>query len=532
MTAGRQPSKRAAFDPSRVRPSPEDAALFARQREAGGAVLTVTQLTRLIRGAIAKELPGDIHVVGELSNVSAPAGGHLYFTLKDDASEVRCVMWRSAAKDLRFDLADGLEVIATGAVDVYEPRGQYQLYVRRLEPRGMGALELAFRQLKERLEKEGLFDPRRKRPLPKFPQRIAVVTSLTGAAIRDILQTIQRRYPCVRVYVYGVRVQGEGAAEDIADAIRRINRSADALGGIDVMIVGRGGGSLEDLWAFNEEIVARAIHASRIPVVSAVGHEVDFTIADFVADVRAATPTAAAELVVPVRTELLAEIDQRHNRLGRALGRLLDAAKARLAMAQRCEWFRDSLACVRRRGQQVDEAVGRLKLAMSRALTVRRTALHGREVRLLRVRPEALLARRREMLAKTEYRLLRAQARGHLLAERRLREMTAGLVAASPGRLIERHAIMLHQLAGRLERGAVRGHADRGRTVDGLEVRLAASSHEQVLGRGFSITRRTKDGRIVRRAGDVREGDRLRTQTAEGDIASRVTDDRQGELFD
>ncbi len=525
--------RRPAFDPGRVRSDASEPGLFnGADRGKGAATLTVTELTRMVGGAIRKALPRDIHVVGELSNVSVPAGGHLYFTLKDESSEVRCVMWRSSARSLRFQPSDGLEIVATGSVDVYEPRGQYQLYVRRMEPRGTGALELAFRQLKTRLEQEGLFDPKRKRPLPRFPERIAVVTSRTGAALRDILQTIERRYPCARVLVYGVRVQGEGAAEEVAEAIRRINHARDALGGVDVMIVGRGGGSLEDLWAFNEEVVARAIHTSVIPVVSAVGHEVDFTIADFVADVRAATPTAAAELVVPVRAELTADIDARQHRLTRAVHRVLETTGARLLLVERSEWFRDPAGRVRRLQQAVDEASSRLLLAASRALGRRRAEVHDLEIRLADVRPEAVLARRREMLAKIEHRLRWAQGHYNLLAERRLADAGARLTAISPRHSVSREALRLDHLLRRLARGTERAIGDRHQAVASLEARLAACGHEQVLHRGFSITRRSKDGRIVRRASDVKEGDRLRTEMSEGEITSRTIDGRQGELFD
>jgi len=302
VSSGKTGSGRLPFDPSRVVGAKTSGAKTS-GGDTGPATISVSQLTRMIKGAIEKGIPADVHVVGELSNVVRSSNGHLYFTMKDGSSEVRCVMWRTPARSIRFDLKDGLEVVATGSVDVYEPRGQVQLYVRRMEPRGVGALEMAFTQLKERLSREGLFDAGRKRALPTFPKTIAVVTSPTGAAVRDVIQTIQRRYPPVRILVFGVRVQGDGAALEVADAIRRINHERGRLGGVDVMIVGRGGGSLEDLWAFNEETVARAIYASEIPVISAVGHEIDFTIADFVADVRAATPTAAAELAVPVLAE-------------------------------------------------------------------------------------------------------------------------------------------------------------------------------------------------------------------------------------
>ncbi len=533
MSKGRPTPGRKPFDPTRVRPSDADEGLFASAREGGGtSPLTVSQLTRLVRGAIRQALPGDVHVVGELSNVSSPAGGHLYFTLKDETSEVRCVMWRSSARSLRFQPTDGLEVIATGSVEVYEPRGQYQLYVRRMEPRGVGAMELAFRQLKERLEREGLFDPGRKRPLPRFPERIAVVTSASGAAIRDILQTIRRRYPCVEVCLFPVRVQGEGAAGEVADAIGRINHSGTALGGIDVMIVGRGGGSMEDLWAFNEEVVARAIRASRIPVVSAVGHEVDFTIADFAADVRAATPTAAAELVVPVRAELVEELAGRQHRLVQAVTRQMESATLRLAAIERSDCLRDPTGRVKRRHQQIDEVLGRLRLAVSRALTQRQSVVHALEVRLARVRPVEVLSHRRERLAKIEHHLRWAQMLRHVEAGRRLADLEARLTAFSPSRGIERGALLLDQLDDRLSRVVSRALEGYDRDVTVLDARLAASSHQQILQRGFSITRHGRAGKIVRRADDVRKGERLLTATADGEIASRVIDERQGELFE
>jgi exodeoxyribonuclease VII large subunit len=485
----------------------------------------------MVKGAINTALPGTLHVVGELSNVSQPAGGHIYFTLKDKTSELRCVMWRSDAANLKFRLADGQEVVATGSLDVYEPRGQYQFYVRRLEPRGVGALELAFQQLKEKLEKEGLFDPGRKRPLPRFPRRIAVVTSPTGAAIRDILQTIARRYPLVEVLVFGVRVQGDEAAPEIADAIRRINASRDALGGVDVMIVGRGGGSLEDLWAFNDESVARAIHESEIRVISAVGHEVDFTIADFVADVRAATPTAAAELVVPVLTDVVGEIDDLGRHLRRSLGRVLDAARSRIAVIEKCEWFRDPVGRVRHRQQQIDEVRGRAALAMTRRLARLRGTVHHAEVRLFRARPEAVLARRRELLSRAEHRLRWAQRGLTLRGERRVSALAVMLHRVSPTRQADQARIILGQLAAQLVRSAARMRADRRWTLSALETRLRAGSHESILNRGFTITRHVPGRRIIRKARDVREGDGVETETFQGTFVSRVIDTNQGDLF-
>ena len=485
-------------------------------------ILTVQQLTQMVRGALSARLPSELHVAGQVSNLAMPAGGHLYFTLKDAASELRCVMWRSDAARLKFRPGDGLEVVATGGVDVFEPRGQYQLYVRRLEPRGVGALELAFRQLKEKLSREGLFDPARKRRLPRFPRTIAVVTSPTGAALRDIVQTLARRWPLAKVIVVGVRVQGDGAAGEVADAIRRINAGSDRLGGIDVMIVGRGGGSIEDLWAFNEEIVARAIHASRIPIISAVGHEVDFTIADFVADLRAATPTAAAELVAPQRDEVLAAFDAWGIRLSRSVRTALDLARSRLATHERSSILREPLSLVQRRGERVDDLAGRLDRAIRARLGRLATALHEAEVRLTRVRPEAVLAARRERLARIEHRLRWAQGHFNLLKERRLSDYAARLSTATPLRRVQAGSILSQQLEGRLVRG-LRTRLERAsRYVETSAARLVAGSPEFVLARGFSILRHANTGAIVRSPVSVKPGDQVVTQTAGGLIDSIV----------
>jgi len=534
VTANGEPAARLPFDPKRVAPSEDDRPAAGKTPDgAEPLTLSVSQLTRLIRGAIKRAIPGTVHVVGELSNVSPPTGGHLYFTLKDAGSEIRCAMWRSSTKSLRFEVEDGLKVVASGEVDVYEPRGQVQLYVRRLEPHGIGALDLAFRQLRQKLASEGLFDPARKRPLPKFPRCVAVVTSPTGAAVRDVLQTIARRYPCATVLVFGVRVQGEGAAEEIADAIRRLNRHRDRLGGIDAMIVGRGGGSLEDLWAFNEEVVARAISASEIPIVSAVGHETDFTIADLVADVRAATPTAAAEIVVPDRMELQSALHGTALRLTQAVRGAIETAKSRLTVVQRYEWFRDPIGRLRHRQQAVDEVQGRLQLAVSRCAARQHRRMNELEVRLAKSRPELLLSRRTVLLDRAEHRLRTAIVRLALLpCERRLRDVQLRYAAVSPDRLLELKASTLDQLAGRLTRAMDRLMADRSRDLEALSRRVAAASHEQVLNRGFTITRRLRDGKIIRRGKDVRLDDRVETQTVDGKFTSRVVDGKQGELFE
>src|SRR3990170_5310628 len=261
-------------------------------------VLTVSQLTSEIRAVLESTL-GEIWVEGEISNCRLWNTGHLYFTMKDGGSQIRAVMFRSAVRSLKFKPEDGLHVVARGRVSVYEPKGEYQLVCDQMEPRGLGALQLAFEQLKKRLQAEGLFDAARKRPLPALPRKIGVVTSLDGAAIRDIINVLRRRYANAHLVIRPTRVQGEGAALEIARALKAIGR----VPGVDVVIVGRGGGSIEDLWAFNEEVVARAIALMPVPVISAVGHETDVTIADFVADLRAPTPSAAAEIVVKAKEE-------------------------------------------------------------------------------------------------------------------------------------------------------------------------------------------------------------------------------------
>ena len=282
-------------------------------------VLSVSDLTRRIKALLEDSFPS-VWVEGEVSNLRSPLSGHVYFTLKDASAQLAVVLFRGVAAKVGFQLKDGLQVIAFGDLGVYERSGQYQLVARRLLPKGLGALQLAFEELKQRLAKEGLFDPARKRPIPTLPQRIGLITSPTGAAIRDFLNIIGRRFPNVRIVINPVRVQGDGAAQEIAAAIDEFNalRASGRLS-LDVLIVTRGGGSLEDLWAFNEEIVARALARSHIPTISAVGHEIDFTISDFVADLRAPTPSAAAELVVKAKEEFVRQLEQYQSRLQRDL---------------------------------------------------------------------------------------------------------------------------------------------------------------------------------------------------------------------
>jgi len=451
------------FDPSRVpEPEPEGPE-------------SVWSLTRRIRDLLEMEFP-DVWVVGQVSNLRRPASGHVFFSLKDEWASIRCVVWRSEADRLPAEMADGLEVEVWGRLSVYPAQGNYQIYATRVKARGVGRLEVAFRRLKERLQKEGLFDPARKRPLPPFPRRVGVATSATGAAVRDILQILGRRWPAARVVLAPCRVQGEGAAEEIAQAVADLGRA----GRVDVIIVGRGGGSLEDLWPFNEEVVARAIYASPVPVVSAVGHETDFSISDFVADVRAPTPSAAAELVVPDRREVAAGLARTLGRMGRALGHRLDRLRDRLRLAEGSRAFRHPQDLVLARVQALEALAARL------AERARGVVGEGR------LRVERAAARLAEHAPRPKVRQ----------AADRLRLAAHRLTAAG-------RTLLEHRWRARLER---------------LARRLEDLSPRAVLARGYSLTVLARTGRVLRRAAEARTGDLLRTHLAEGELESRVTD--------
>lgn len=325
--------------------------------EGSGGTQTVSELTRSIRETLEADFR-EVTVQGEVSGWTKAASGHTYFTLKDEKAALSSVLWRN--RRLPYPIENGMKVIATGSITVYPPRGNYQLDCHALMPLGQGALQLAFEQLKAKLHAEGLFDSARKRPLPSFPSVIGVVTSPTGAVIRDIITTVSRRMPSVKIILAPARVQGTGASEEIAQRIEQFNRHPE----VDVLIVGRGGGSLEDLWAFNEERVARAIASSQIPVISAVGHETDFTIADFVADVRAATPTGAAELAVRDKADLLGFLANAKGRLNKSVDRKLALLKDRLRLLARSRGMHRPLDMLREREQRVDDLTRRSDRAM------------------------------------------------------------------------------------------------------------------------------------------------------------------------
>lgn len=350
--------------------------------------LSISELTRQVKGLIEGSLPF-VLVQGELSNVVRAGSGHLYLTLKDESAQLRAVMWRTAAARLRFEPGDGLHVVAAGAMEVYAARGTYQLVIEELVPIGIGPLELAFRQLHDQLALEGLFTPERKRPLPRFPRRIALVTSPTGAAVRDMLQVLSRRWPGCDVIVVPVPVQGADAAPKIATALRSVHRIA----GVDVVITGRGGGSLEDLWAFNEEAVARAIFDCQVPVVSAVGHEIDVTIADLVADRRALTPSEAAEVVVPDAAEIRLGLDRFAGRLATALNGRASRVRMTLDGLAANRWFSKPLEPIRDRQRRLDDLDASIRRSVSRIACDSRAKLAAVTAGLDALNPLAVLAR-------------------------------------------------------------------------------------------------------------------------------------------
>ncbi|WP_020468370.1 exodeoxyribonuclease VII large subunit [Zavarzinella formosa] len=354
---------------------------------------TVSSLTREIRSRIEEGF-SSVWVTGELSNVARPASGHIYLTMKDDKASLRGVIYRGVALRLRFDPKDGMEVQARGRLTVYEPRGEYQLAIEELSPKGIGTLELALQQLKEKLAAKGYFDPARKKPLPVFPRSIAIITSATGAAIRDMLELLARRWPVARVLVLPVRVQGEGSAEEIAKALRTVNhlhRRGDVA--LDAIIVGRGGGSLEDLWSFNEEMVAEAIVMSALPVISAVGHEIDVTIADLVADHRALTPSHAITDLTPDRDELLAGLQDRENRLKAMLVRRVELARERLASALDRRVLRLPLEQIRDSEKRLDDIGSRLHRGIRQQLDRARQRMEATAAQLESLSPLQVLKR-------------------------------------------------------------------------------------------------------------------------------------------
>jgi exodeoxyribonuclease VII large subunit len=363
--------------------------LFPEEPKAAPKILSVSQLSQLIEGTLESTFHS-IWVSGEISEVTRPHSGHIYFTLRDDTSQIRAVIWRSVASRLRFHLEDGQQVICHGDIDVYPSRGTYQLVVRQVQPQGLGALQLAFQQLQKRLAAEGLFDAARKRPLPAFPRRVGFVTSPTGAAIRDFLQVAARRFHGVQVIVVPARVQGDGAAQEIARGIALANKIKPPL---EVLIVGRGGGSLEDLWCFNEEVVVRAIFASHVPVVSAVGHEIDVTLADLAADVRALTPSEAAERVIPSAGELSGRLNMIQRRILSMLRSRATAARRHVEQLARSRVLRNPKALIYDFAHRLDDLDAASARAIRRRLRASRDQIAAIASRAEALSPLAVLGR-------------------------------------------------------------------------------------------------------------------------------------------
>ncbi len=487
--------------------------------EALPTVFSVHQLTSYIKRLFDRdEVLQDVLVRGEVSNFRRHRSGHLYFTLKDEEAALDCVCFRNTAASIDFEIADGMAVVAGGRVSVYEKQGRYQLIVLFLRPDGVGALYAAFEQLKEKLEREGLFDESRKRPLPRFPKCIALVTSPTGAAVRDLTTIITRRYPLARILIIPTLVQGEQAPASIIRSLE----IANSIEEVDLIIVGRGGGSIEDLWAFNDEAVARAIFASRKPTISAVGHERDFTIADFVADVRAATPSAAAEIAVPDKTELLQYLEGLASRAISAARTRVHQAEAAMGRVTERPPLRQPMSVVEQFVLRVDEAWERATAAMEAMLldAGRRVALA--DARLRAHRPSQLLARRRERYAGVIGRLLLAAS--GLLRGKRSRVEMAWLRAEArhPGRLVVEKRRQLDAAFARAARALERvSERCRWRLARAM-AQVEALNPKAVLERGYSITMLLPHEQVVRDARQVQEGNQLRILLARGRILAEA----------
>jgi len=431
-------------------------------------IYTVSQINSLIRIAIEEKLPPRLIVRGEISDWKHHTSGHCYFSLKDEGAVLPCVMWASKFKNVMFSPEDGMEVLSTGHIDVYAPGGKYQLYVDKLEPAGVGALQLAFEQMVAKLRKEGLFDEAHKKALPRYPMRIGILTSESGAALHDITDSIHSRWPCAKLFLYPVPVQGEGSAAKIAAALRDINRRNQKLE-LDVLIVGRGGGAMEDLWAFNEEVLARAIFDSTIPVISAVGHEVDTTIADLVADARASTPTKAGVVAVPDMQEILGQLNSTEQRLANQTRARLKIAEHMLEVILANAVFRNPLVLVQNSRQQLDDLSADLEEFITALLTKAHRELSAAYEQIIRIEPHRLLGYK---------------------------------------------SIELNNWQNRANVGISAAINNCRMQLTAQENRLSALNPRSVLQRGYSITTNKQTGLLVRTSEDVSIGDFLITELA------------------
>jgi len=451
---------------------------MVKQMKNTGEIFTVSQINALIKATLKDNLPSQLVIKGEITNFKHHPSGHCYFSLKDEKSNLPCAMWKTNVRRIKFRPENGLAVLVTGFIDVYVPHGRYQLIVDELVPAGVGALQLAYEQMIKKLRDEGLFDDVHKKALPVYPQRIGILTSESGAAVHDIIDSIHNRWPCVDLLFYPVPVQGEGAAEKIATAIRHLNKRNKELK-LDVLIVGRGGGSLEDLWAFNEEVLARAIFDSNIPVISAVGHEVDVTVADFVADARASTPTKAGVVAVPDMQEVLGNLTNIERRLTGQMEAKLNLAHQDLEIILANAVFRNPLLLIQNSQQQLDELGDELAETIKELLTQMHQKLSAAYEQIVRIEPHRLLKNKAVELNNCWHRI------------------DAGIRA-----IINNCQILL----------------------TAQENRLGGLNPKSVLKRGYSITKNKKTGLLVKTVDDIRLGEHLITELVnENMIESKVT---------
>lgn len=529
--------------------------------------LTVSQVTTMVSHAIEAGLPAKLHVVGQISNITRSQRGHLYLTLKDDRASLDCVLWAGNANRIQFNVEDGLEVVASGNISVYPPRGSYQLVADKLTPYGVGAMELAFRQLKEKLEAQGLFDPQRKRSIPPYPLHIAVVTSPTGAAVQDILRTLDRRWPVGRILIVPTVVQGELAPGSIADALDRMNQYARTAGTIDVCILARGGGSLEDLWAFNTEPVALAIARSNVPIISGVGHEVDVTIADLIADLRAATPTGAAEMVAPDLADLVENFRAQGRTLYRqaaaaaaigrqrldriemspifsipqrrltglhadmsSLVRRLTLAIQSLAKQQRSRLDRSTAARIfthphqlcRQWRDTLTTTENRLRTAASARLNSLDKRLTRHELVLARIQPAGYLQYQQRHLHSIADDLTEASQRRTDRAARDLQQLTGRLIRISPGTIIKPPGKLVDTAGRRMHTGMRHAMQMRRTRLDALARRLESVGYRQTLRRGYAVARTSDTNALISTVTQVKSGKIVQIEVSDGTFDSKV----------
>jgi len=463
-------------------------------------IYTVSQINSLIKETLEDNLPSRLVIKGEITNFKHHPSGHFYFSLKDEKSNLPCAMWKTNVRRVRFRPENGLAVLATGFIDVYVPHGRYQLIVDELVPAGVGALQLAFEQMVKKLRAEGLFDDEHKKALPAYPQRIGILTSESGAAVHDIIDSIHNRWPCVELLFYPVPVQGEGAAEKIAAALRDINRRNKKLK-LDVLIVGRGGGSLEDLWAFNEEVLARAIFNSNIPVISAVGHEVDVTVADFVADARASTPTKAGVAAVPDIRDVLGDLANKERILKRDVEAKVEIAKHRMETVLASWIFRNPLSVVFYAEETLEGFSIRIIEAMRIIIARMKETLVNTHQQIAGIEPHRLLKNKAVELSNSRHRI------------------NVGIRA-----IINNREVELNNSQHRVDKRICATINNCRMLLTAQENRLEGLNPKSVLKRGYSITTNKKTGLLVKTTDDVRLGEHLITELADENlIESKVT---------